>query len=224
MTPISPEDKTKLAPSELADERLDDWRLLAGRLHARFRTRTFTAGVQLVDRIAAAADAADHHPDVDLRYSHVDVAMFSHDVRGITRRDVRLARAISEFAGDAGIEADPAGLKVLGIALDTADADAIRPFWLAVLGLRAEAGDGDFLYDPDGHVPGLFLQPTDAHEQPRQRFHIDVDVPADTAQARIDAALAAGGTLVSEHHAPAWWTLADAQGNQVDIATWQGRD
>jgi len=38
------------------------------------------------------------------------------------------------------------------------------------------------------------------------------------------AALAAGGTLVSDRHAPAWWTLADAQGNKVDLATWQGRD
>lgn len=114
MSPIPPEDKTKLAPSEVFDEQLDDWRLLAGQLHARFRTRTFHAGVQLIDRIGAAADAADHHPDVDLRYSYVHVAMSSHDVQGITRRDVRLARAISEFANEAGIESDPEALEDLG--------------------------------------------------------------------------------------------------------------
>jgi 4a-hydroxytetrahydrobiopterin dehydratase len=33
-----------------------------------------------------------------------------------------------------------------------------------------------------------------------------------------------GGHLVSDEHAPAWWTLADAEGNEVDVATWMGRD
>jgi 4a-hydroxytetrahydrobiopterin dehydratase len=40
----------------------------------------------------------------------------------------------------------------------------------------------------------------------------------------VAAALAAGGRLVSDEHAPEWWTLADAEGNEVDVATWQGRD
>ena len=205
MSPIPAEDKVPVSPSQLLAEQLDDWRYVAGRLHARFRTRNFTAGVRLVDRIGAAADAADHHPDVDLRYSSVDIAMNSHDVRSITARDVRLARAISEFAREAGIPSEPGALQVLGVALDTADADAIRPFWAAVF-------------------PGLVVQPTDEHDLPKQRFHLHIDVPADEAQARVDAALAAGGTLISDEHAPAWWTLADSQGNPVDIATWQGRD
>lgn len=108
MSPIPPEDKITLEPGQLVEEHLDDWRYLGGQLQARFRTRNFNAGVQFVNQIGAEADAADHHPDVDLRYSYVHVAMHSHDVRGITRRDVRLARAISQFAREAGVEADTA--------------------------------------------------------------------------------------------------------------------
>jgi Glyoxalase-like domain len=57
----------------------------------------------------------------------------------------------------------------------------------------------------------------------RSSIVIDVWVPHDQAGARVAAALAAGGRLVSDQHAPEWWTLADAEGNEVDVATWQGR-
>ena len=51
-----------------------------------------------------------------------------------------------------------------------------------------------------------------------------LDVPPELAQSRIDAALAAGGTLLSADEAPAFWVLADAEGNEACICTWQGRD
>ena len=57
----------------------------------------------------------------------------------------------------------------------------------------------------------------------RNRIHVDVFVPHDQAEERVAAALAAGGRLVSDEHAPAWWTLADAEGNEADVATWLGR-
>jgi 4a-hydroxytetrahydrobiopterin dehydratase len=225
VSPVPPEDRTTRTPAELATtEGLDDWRYLAGRLHARFATADFATGVAMLDRIGVEADAANHHPDVELRYKSLDVHLMSHDVGGVTDRDVRLARTISAIAAEAGATAQPGQLVVLGLALDTPDAAAIRPFWQALLGLVAEPDDDHFLFDPQGRLPGLFLQPTDAHEAPRQRFHIDLDVPPETVPQRIEAALAAGGTLVSDAHAPAWWTLADPQGNQVDLATWEGRE
>jgi 4a-hydroxytetrahydrobiopterin dehydratase len=46
--------------------------------------------------------------------------------------------------------------------------------------------------------------------------------PHDQAEARVAAALAAGGRLVSDRFAPRWWTLADPEGNEVDVATWMG--
>jgi hypothetical protein len=59
---------------------------------------------------------------------------------------------------------------------------------------------------------------------PRNRIHIDVWVPHDQAEARIAAAIAAGGHLVTDQYVPAWWVLADAEGNEACVATWMGRD
>jgi len=59
---------------------------------------------------------------------------------------------------------------------------------------------------------------------PRNRIHVDVSLPHDRAQARVDAILDAGGRILGDRYAPAWWSLIDPEGNVVDIATWQGRD
>lgn len=64
----------------------------------------------------------------------------------------------------------------------------------------------------------------DSPRPQRNRIHLDIDVPHDVATARIEAALAAGGTLLSDDAAPAFWVLADAEGNEACICTWQGRD
>jgi 4a-hydroxytetrahydrobiopterin dehydratase len=58
----------------------------------------------------------------------------------------------------------------------------------------------------------------------RNRIHFDITVPHDEADARIAAALDAGGTLVSADAARAFWILADAEGNEVCVCTWQDRD
>lgn len=219
----SDDDRRVLAPAEV--EGLPDWRVVAGRLRARFETASFATGLAMVDRIAEQAERADHHPDLDLRYASLTVTLLSHDVGGITGRDVRLARAVSEIAAEVGATARPESLQVVALAIDTPDPDEIREFWQAVLGLEVDPGSGGtFLADPDGLTPGVYLQRTQPHEVPRQRFHVDVDVPPDVAEARVRRAVAAGGVLVSDEHVPAWWTLADPQGNKVDIATWQGRD
>jgi 4a-hydroxytetrahydrobiopterin dehydratase len=70
----------------------------------------------------------------------------------------------------------------------------------------------------------LWFQDSDAREPDRQRFHLDITVPPDQARARIDAAVAAGGTVVSTDRAPAVTVIADPEGNHVCICTWQGRD
>ena len=54
--------------------------------------------------------------------------------------------------------------------------------------------------------------------------HLDVDVPPERARLRIDSALAAGGALLSDDAAPSFWVLADPEGNEVCVCTWQGRD
>ncbi|GAA1478079.1 VOC family protein [Nocardioides aestuarii] len=188
---------------------------MLGRLVSRFRTGDFVSGLAFATRVTEAAEEANHHPDLDLRYPHVDVDLMSHDVRGTTARDLRLARRISEIAAELGAAADPGARTLVELSLDTWDAAEIGPFWAAVLG-------GDFdgdVSDSSGQVPALWFQETDEHAEPRQRFHYDVWVPIDRAQARIDAALAAGGTLVSDEEAPSFVVLADAQGNKACICT-----
>ena len=212
-----------LSLGDVEAEGLSDWRLLFSALHARFRTRSFAAGLELVNRIGEEAEAMNHHPDLDLRYPHLNVRLTSHDSGGVTARDIRLARKISEFAASANVAADPSAVSVLELALDSEDYRAIKPFWRAVLALRDSRAEEE-LVDPDGALPTLWFQETDAHEPPRQRFPVDVRVPPEVARERIDAALAAGGTLVSEEHAPRFWVLADTQGNKACVTTGEGRD
>jgi 4a-hydroxytetrahydrobiopterin dehydratase len=201
---------------------VQDWRVLFNGACAYFRTGSFANGVALVDAIGALADAANHHPDVDLRYAGVTVRLWTHDVDGLSGRDVGLARQISTAARELGATADPAAVQHVQVAIDALVGPDVMPFWRAVLGYR-QVGDTD-LRDPQGRGPSFWFQQMGAPRPQRNRIHIDVSVPHDQAEARVAAAVAAGGHIVSDDHAPAWWTLADAEGNEVDVATLMGRD
>ncbi|GAB3129231.1 VOC family protein [Tsukamurella serpentis] len=208
--------------SEKSDS-LHDWAPLVRGLHTRFRTRDFTAGLELVTAFAAEAEAANHHPDLTLRYGTVDVLLYSHDVGGVTDRDRRLAARFSELARERSITANPGELSVVELGLDTADAAEIAPFWSALLNAETFDDDGDLEIRAHGSDATLWFQRTGPHETPRQRFHLDVWVDPSEARGRIDAALEAGGHLVSDEHAPSFWVLADAQGNHACICTVAGR-
>jgi 4a-hydroxytetrahydrobiopterin dehydratase len=106
MGPMS-DPKQKLSPSEIADAGLAHWRASGQALTARFKTGTFADGLVLVNRIGQSAEAANHHPDIELTYPSVGVTLSSHDVGGVTSRDVELARAISEHADALGAAAEP---------------------------------------------------------------------------------------------------------------------
>jgi 4a-hydroxytetrahydrobiopterin dehydratase len=213
-----------LSFAEVEAAGLTDWRQLFEALRTRFLTGDFATGLELTSRIGQLAEAANHHPDVDLRYPHVNVTLFSHDVFGVTSRDVALARQISVAASDLSVAADPWVTSVVEIALDTWDHEEIKPFWRAVLGMQDHPSYDVELRDLSGSLPTLWFQKTDEHEEPRQRFHLDVRVPPEAVKSRIAAALDAGGTLVSDERAPQFWVLADAQGNKACITTGQGRD
>ncbi len=202
-------------------EGIEDWRVLYGRAFAHYRTGSFAAGVALVEAIAALAEAANHHPDIDLRYQGVTVCLVTHDVGGLSTRDVDLARQISVAARELGVPADPTAVQQVNLTIDALVRADVMPFWRAVLGYRDE-GDED-LVDPHGRGPGVWFQQMDVPRAERNRIHLDVAVPHEQAQARVDAALAAGGRLVSDEHAPSWWVLADAEGNEACVATWVGR-
>jgi 4a-hydroxytetrahydrobiopterin dehydratase len=206
-----------LSGDQISELGLDDWRSMYGALEARFATGDFATGLRLVAAIGEAAESLDHHPDVELRYSHVDVLLTSHDAGGKTARDVELARRISGLAATLGVASEPSDVQRLELALDTWDVDEIRPFWAAVL--QAEASGGDEVVDPRGRIPTIWFQRCDPHDEPRQRWHLDVRVPPQVVDDRIAAALAAGGSLVSDDAAPRFWVLADPQGNKICLCT-----
>lgn len=202
-------------------EGLGDWRYLLGVLVTRFDTGSPAEGAALTADIVAAGDRLHHHPDVDLRSDHVRVRIRTESVDGVTQQDLDLASVVSDLADDAGATPRPELVSSLELAIDTVDADAIRPFWQAVLGLEPDAR-GD-LRDPTGQLPKLWFQEMDPPRTDRNRVHFDLTVPHDVAEERVGAALAAGGRLVSDERAPAFWVLADADGNEICICTWQAR-
>ena len=195
-----------------------DWRVIRDDAATHFRTGSFPAGVALVDAIGRLADDANHHPDVDLRSDGVTVRLRRRDADGLSERDVELARQISAAARELGVPVDLTGLQSVQVAIDALVIRDVLPFWRAVLGYR-QVGDEDLL-DPHLQGPPFWFQQMDEPRPQRNRIHIDLYVPHDEAEARVAAALAAGGHVVSDENAPEWWTLADAEGNEVDVAPW----
>ncbi len=201
---------------------VEDWRVVFGGACAHFRTGSFAAGVALVDAIGRLAGAANHHPDVDPRSAGVTVRLRTYDFDGLRERDVELARQISAAARQLDVPADPTAVQTVQVAIDALVGSEVMPFWRAVLGYQ-ELGDED-LIDPHGRGPSFWFQQMDASRPQRNRIHVDVSVPHDQAEARIAAAIAAGGHLVTDQYAPEWWVLADAEGNEACVATWMGRE
>jgi len=213
----------RITPRQFHDAAgVDDWRVLWSVAFAVFRTRDFATGVKLVGQIGRLAEAAGHQPDLNLRAGVLEVRLVTKEHWSLTDLDLSLAREISAATQALGVSADPARTRTWEFALDALDVDKVRTFWCAVLGYEL-AGDTD-IADPDGVYPAVYVQQMDAMRTGRNRIHIDVGVPHDQAEARVAAALAAGGTIVNDSHAPMWWTLADPEGNEVDLATWIGRD
>lgn len=218
----------RISPTQFREsEGVEDWHVLGDGACAYFRTGSFAAGARLVQAISELSDVDDHHPDIDVRHDGVTVRLitFTDDYGGMTRRDAELARQISAAARTLGFAADPSAVQsLLVIPGATARAEVI-PFWRAVLGYEPRRdSSAEDLVDPRGRgVPFWFEQMA----EPRPgggAIHVAVWVPYEQAEARIAAALAAGGRMVRDEFAPSWWTLADAAGNEADIATTKGRD
>ena len=145
--------------------------------------------------------------------------MTSADRRGrLQRTDAEVARRVSAAAAELGLRPDPERLHTVQIAVAESDGVDTSDFWLAVLGYERV---DDVLADPLRRWPRLWADEIAAPG--RGRTHVDVSVPHDQAEARVKAALAAGGRLVTEEFAPMWWVLADAEGNEACIASWEGR-
>ncbi|MBF0672880.1 MAG: 4a-hydroxytetrahydrobiopterin dehydratase [Salinibacterium sp.] len=190
-------------------------------LRGSYRTRDFASAARLVATVAEIADELDHHPEVHLGWGRVAFELTSHDAGGVTDRDLGLAARIDAAAADAGATPVEAVLSLYELAIDAGDADAIRPFWRAVLDYEeVPSSDGGVeLADPRRLGPRVWFQGMDVARTERNRLHMDVYVPAEHAEERLAATLEAGGTLVTDEFAPDWWVVADAEGNEACICT-----
>lgn len=222
-----------LSDQQIADANLDDWRKLGQGLHARFLISSFTAAASFLTVVAEVCEGAGHAPQVRMDARFVDLKLISedavyrdedgveHQVEWVTQRDVELARRISDLARDHGAPADPSSITAIELALDTAHVQSVAPVWSALLTGGGDAqGRGsisDDVRDATWRVPILWFQRTEEHETPRQRFHIDVQVPFDVADQRIAAALAAGGVVVQAAD-PSYIVIADPDGNLACVA------
>ena len=202
---------------------VEDWRVLFSGAHAYFRVRSFEHGARFVAAIAEVAEAVGQSPDVDLRPEGVTVRTASGEYGALSQRDVELARRISVEARRLQVEPDPSQVQVIGIAVAQDAGSDVSPFWAAVLGYRSLGAGGDVV-DRHRRNPHVSFQGLRPPKPGRGRTHIDVSVPADQAEARVAAALAAGGRLADETHAPNWWTLASPENHGVDIAAWPDFD
>ena len=182
---------------------------------------------------AAAVAGAEGHLRMDVREDRVVLALQTAAVAWVTPQDVELAHRISAVVSEfrlttqAGVGGSGRSVQVLEIGIDAMDIARIRPFWQTVLGYVDEPGrEGppNGLVNPVGQGPAVWFQQMDAPRPQRNRIHFDVSVPHDEAHQRITATVAAGGTLVYDAEAPAFWVLADPEGNEACITTWQGRD
>ena len=217
-----------ISPTEFhAADAAADWRVVGDGACAFFRTSSIGDAARLVSAIAAVPGIDDHAPDVDIRGDGVTVRLLTRSAEwyGMSHRDVELAGQISEAARGLGLTPDPSAVASFLVVPGAPDITAIMPFWQAVLGYvpRPDSPDED-LVDPHDRLPGFwFEQMREPRGDGGGAIHVAIWLPFEEAEARVQAALAAGGRLVRDV-APSWWTLADSAGNEADIATVKGRD
>ncbi len=216
----------KVTVSEARERMPQGWRQVLQAVRARYATPDFVTGVRFVNEVAELAEAAQHHPEVSLAYSSVELRLTSHDVGGLTGRDLDLAAQIAQAAQSLGLSPEPSAITQVELGLDSDAAAALSEAYAALLGTTVVRGEE--AVDPDGRQPTVWFQDSDpafvgAPGAPEQRWHLDVWVAEDEGQARVDAFVAAGGVLVDDSQAPAFWVVADAEGNRSCVCTVSSR-
>jgi 4a-hydroxytetrahydrobiopterin dehydratase len=204
------------------------WRLVLGDLCTQVATESLRQAADTAAALAAldsATTALDSHGQLQLDIRSDRLVITLADALSGGRASPASAAAawgITARLRDLGLTPEPARAQTAEIAIDALDIPTVLPFWRAVFGYTDESSNA--IVDPVGRGPAVWFQQMDAPRPQRNRIHIDVSVPHDQAQARLEAALAAGGRLLSDAEAPAFWVLADPEGNEACICTWQARD
>ena len=209
--PLRPQERVALGIG------VEDWRVLFWGAYAHYRVGSFAEGARFVAAIGEIGIPARHVLDVDLRPEGVTIRTSSEVEGALSERDIELARRISEIARTLGLEPDPSQVQVVGIAVAQDTGADTRPFWAAAMGYDVGTEDA---VDRNRRGPHVSFQGLKPPRPGRGRTHIDVSVPQDQAEARVAAALAAGGRIADDRNVPYWWTLASPENHKVDIAAW----
>lgn len=201
----------------LAAQGVEDWVVLHGGATAVFRVHTLGDAARLAEAVASVPGLEGSGVLLTIADASLAVRL-SRDLWQLERCHVELARAVSAVARARGAVADRAAVQEVQLAI-AAKADAIDlGFWRAVLGYGPMADDNTV--DPLGHGSTVWMQTLDEAKPLRHAMHVDVSVAREHVAARLQAALAAGGRIVDESHAPTHWTLADRAGNRVCVCAW----
>ncbi|MEY2848057.1 MAG: hypothetical protein RI885_722 [Actinomycetota bacterium] len=203
-------------------EGVSDWRVPDTGAQAVFAATSVAHAASLVAPIVAAAERFGIVPDIDVRAEGVVVRIPNLTFDGIPAGAPDFAAAVSAAAAELELTADPSRVQSIGIYVAQHSGADARPFFLAALGYEAVGDEG--AVDPLRSGPQLAFNPIAGDSPARGRTHFDVYVPADEARARVDAALAAGGRMADDSHAPDWWSLASPDNHGVDIASWTDTD
>jgi 4a-hydroxytetrahydrobiopterin dehydratase len=201
----------------LAAEGVDDWVVLHGGATAVFGVSSLGEAAQLAEAVAQVPGLEGSGILLTIADGHLSVRL----TRGVFRLEaghIELARAVSSIARTHGAVAELTRVQEVQLAI-AAKPDAVDvQFWRAVLGYARLAEDNAI--DPLGHGSTVWMQELDAERPLRHAMHVDVSVAREHVEARVAAALAAGGRIVDDADAPASWILADRAGNRVCIAAW----
>jgi 4a-hydroxytetrahydrobiopterin dehydratase len=201
----------------LAAQGGSDWVVLHGGAAAVFRVDGLAEAARLADAIAGIPGLEGAGVLMTIADGQLTVRL----TRGVGRledRHVQLARAVSAAAREHGAVAERARVQEVQLAIAARPDQIDVGFWRAVLGYRALADDN--AVDPLGHGSTVWMQDLDPAKPLRHAMHLDVSLAREEAEHRLAAAVAAGGRIVDDSHAPGAWILSDRAGNRVCIAAW----
>ncbi|MGB9754264.1 VOC family protein [Roseiflexus castenholzii] len=201
----------------LSAEGVDDWVVLHGGATAVFRVGSLREAVRLAEAIAGITGLEDSGVVMTVANDRLTVRL-TRDIWQLESQHIGFARTISAIAQEHHVPADRAAAQEVQVAIAAKRDEIDVNFWRAVLGYVPAAEDN--AVDPLGHGSTVWMQELDESKPLRHAMHIDVSVAREQALVRLQAALAAGGRIVDDSHAPSHWTLSDRAGNRVCIAAW----